>query len=442
MRQILLATLVLASMPAGRAVAGPAATATCGGLAVTILGTPEDDVIVGTPAADVIHGRGGRDDIRGLAGNDIICGGAGRDVLRGGPGDDVLFGGSAVDEVRGGGGYDVLWGGIGGDVLRGGAADDVIFGGSGQDDLRGGYGADVCFGGPGNDNGTSCNEPATADPTRLQAGESLLVGQSISSPDGRFTLRMAADGNVALGDGTRQYWDTDTEGSSGARLTMGSTGDLFVSYRGAVMWQTGSEAAGAFAKLGNDANLTVLNGDAAVIWDRRSHPGTPDWQLPWPLGESWDAGSPHGPNNGSLDFGPTDGVGDVVAIASGTVGWFECQSGGRYLQVEHGGGWMSTYYHLAEINTELIGKWIEVGTPLGRAARAVPCGGSSTFPHVHLVIWRNGERQTADALSIGGYTAHAGSQLYWGDWTENATGTTVVVNRGGAVCCLNNAGPA
>ncbi len=416
---------------------------TCAGETATIVGTPGNDTIEGTSGADVIHGRGGDDLIRGLDGNDIVCGGAGADVVRGGPGDDVIWGDGSADVLRGGAGYDVIHGGGGADELRGGSDGDLIFGNAGADIVRGGQGVDVCRGGAGDDSGASCNEPATAQASQLQPGESLLAGHSIVSPDGGFVVAMELDGNVVLrgdgGVGPLILWDTDTSGRLGARLTITEGGSLAVVDRGAVVWQTPEAGHGSFAKIRNSGNLVLLTTGQEAVWDRRSNPGVPDWHLPWPVGESWKAGAPHGTNNGSLDFGPSGGVGDVTAVASGTVGWFQCESGGKYLQIEHGDGWMSTYYHLAQIRTELIGEWVEAGTVVGVAAQAVPCGGRSTFPHVHLVTWHHGERQTADGLSIGGYTVHAGSRPYWGHWTDDTSGETVVVNEDGAACCLLNA---
>ncbi|MCP3974413.1 MAG: peptidoglycan DD-metalloendopeptidase family protein [bacterium] len=435
--------LMVASLIAGLPTSVEAAALVmCGGEPATIVGTPGDETIEGTSGPDVISGRGGDDVIRGLEGDDVICGGAGRDVLRGGPGDDVVFGGGSPDRLRGGAGHDVIYGGGGDDELRGGPDGDLIFGNSGVDTLRGGRGVDVCRGGPGDDSKASCNEPATVNVSSLQIGESLLAGHAIVSPNGAFAVTMNFEGNVVLnadgGAGPHVLWDTDTNGHSGARLTTTVDGNLAVVHRGAVVWQTGTEGDGVFAKVTNNANLVVVSSGQETLWDRRSNPGVPDWHLPWPVGESWKAGAPHGTNNGSLDFGPADGAGDITAIASGTVGWFQCESDGKYLQIEHGDGWMSTYYHLGQIRTELIGEWVEAGTIVGVAAQAVPCGGRSTFPHVHLVIWRDGERQTADGLSIGGYTVHAGSRPYWGHWTDDSTGETVVVNEDGAACCLTN----
>lgn len=87
--------------PTPPAVATPAGL-TCGGRAVTRIGTAGNDTIRGTDGTDVIHGGGGNDVIDGLGGDDFLCGGDGRDQLNGGSGDDFLDGGPGSDRCRGG----------------------------------------------------------------------------------------------------------------------------------------------------------------------------------------------------------------------------------------------------------------------------------------------------------------------------------------------------
>jgi hypothetical protein len=98
-----------------------AATRTCAGRKVTIVGTPGNDHINGTRKADVIDGLAGSDVINGLQGNDTICGNYGADDLRGNGGNDRLYGGKDA--------YNVLAPDSTvrhGDTLRGGAGDDVL----------------------------------------------------------------------------------------------------------------------------------------------------------------------------------------------------------------------------------------------------------------------------------------------------------------------------
>ncbi len=165
----------------------------------------------------------------------------------------------------------------------------------------------------------------------------------------------------------------------------------------------------------------------------------PVFQLPFRWDQTWQAGSPHGDNNSALDFGPrrTGGIDDVVASAFGTMQRVTC-SGGSYPRVDHGNGWVSHYYHVVNVNWSLVGRRVLAGTRLGDAGQAVPCGGRSTFRHVHFYVERHGRPVTANGVSMGGYTVHSAGSDYYGHWTRDGDGATVVRNPGEAQCCLRS----
>jgi uncharacterized repeat protein (TIGR01451 family) len=121
-------------------VVGPSAT--CRGVAATVVGTGGNDALVGTTGRDVIAAFGGDDSITSLGGRDLVCAGRGSDSVGAGSAADRVFGGAGKDRLLGRGGPDVLRGGAGGDVLKGNRGDDRLRGGSGTDRCRGGAGAD------------------------------------------------------------------------------------------------------------------------------------------------------------------------------------------------------------------------------------------------------------------------------------------------------------
>ncbi|MEU1973474.1 peptidoglycan DD-metalloendopeptidase family protein [Microbacterium sp. NPDC019599] len=170
----------------------------------------------------------------------------------------------------------------------------------------------------------------------------------------------------------------------------------------------------------------------------------PVWQLPFEAGQRWQAGSPHASSSvenaprASLDFGPgSSGTNSrVVAMAAGTVYSITC-SGGSYLGIDHGNGWRSTYYHLKNQQTGLIGKSVSVGTYLGDAGQTLPCGGSSTFNHVHVTILADGRAVSVSGFRFGDYTVYSAGQDYYGYW-NNGAGARVVTNNGVAMCCLTS----
>jgi Ca2+-binding RTX toxin-like protein len=129
MTSVMSQILILAAAIGVVATAVPAhAAATCWGRAVTVRGTPGDDVIHGTSGGDVIHGLGGDDIIHSHntsgAPNDpdFICGGSGADTLHGSAVDETLVGGWGNDtlDAKGAAGGDFLVGGPGNDLLDGG----------------------------------------------------------------------------------------------------------------------------------------------------------------------------------------------------------------------------------------------------------------------------------------------------------------------------------
>jgi len=105
--------------------ATPAPTATCKGLAATIVGSDGADALQGTRGADVIAALGGKDVVKALGDDDVVCGGDGADDLRGGGGKDELRGEGGGDRLGGDGGADKLSGGKGRDTCVGGAGKDV-----------------------------------------------------------------------------------------------------------------------------------------------------------------------------------------------------------------------------------------------------------------------------------------------------------------------------
>ena len=165
----------------------------------------------------------------------------------------------------------------------------------------------------------------------------------------------------------------------------------------------------------------------------------PVFQLPFRWDELWQAGSPHATNHSALDFGPRriGGIDDVVAAAAGTVQRVTC-TGGSYPRVDHGSGWVSFYYHAITVNWSRGGHGVLAATRWADAGEATPCGGRSTFPHVHFTVEHYGQPVTANGVSMGGYTVHSAGPDYYGHWTQDGDRATVVTNPGEARCCLRS----
>jgi hypothetical protein len=115
-------------------------------------------------------------------------------------------------------------------------------------------------------------------PSELSAGQSLRVGEQLTSPNGRFTLLMQADGNLVLYDGPPSvrtaYWATNTwtlpPDSRPTHADMQNDGHL-VLYNDAMSpaWGSGvwgAQYAGARLVLQDDRNLVIYIPNGQAIW--------------------------------------------------------------------------------------------------------------------------------------------------------------------------------
>lgn len=118
----------------------------------------------------------------------------------------------------------------------------------------------------GNTTTTTVNAGGAA---RLASGRTLVAGQSLTSPDGRFHLNVQADGNVVeRTPAGRALWTSKTSGNGGASLLMRSDGVLLLQAANAhVIWSTPTSGVkGATATLGSDGNLVVAGTAGNPVW--------------------------------------------------------------------------------------------------------------------------------------------------------------------------------
>ena len=179
----------------------------------------------------------------------------------------------------------------------------------------------------------------------------------------------------------------------------------------------------------------------------------PVFRLPFAAGQRWGASGSHsdsdGIHRGAIDLAPLSSSDKrVLSVAAGRVYRITCATG-WFLGVDHGGGWLSEYYHLTSAQSGLIGNWVEAGTYLGTAGQTLPCGGTpGSTPHVHLSILNtlttvpDGKRQyvAVNGIQLDRYTLHDTTGAYNGTWRDLA-GRTVLTSRG-VTCCLTATGPS
>jgi LasA protease len=147
-------------------------------------------------------------------------------------------------------------------------------------------------------------------------------------------------------------------------------------------------------------------------------------QLPFLQGVSWRFGGVHNSNGtnvftdaSSLDFYPWPSAwGDdtsnswVVASAPGVpTRLSDCG-----FIIQHSDGWETFYYHLegAKYLTGSIKQNDKIGILANTFAEATCTGGSSTGPHVHYSLRRNGAFVPINGSSLSGWMVHAGRFSY------------------------------
>ncbi|KOX10916.1 peptidoglycan DD-metalloendopeptidase family protein [Micromonospora profundi] len=163
----------------------------------------------------------------------------------------------------------------------------------------------------------------------------------------------------------------------------------------------------------------------------------PTFRVPFPCGQTWSGQtrSGHSPAY-AIDFNRTDDAGDpVVASAPGTVDVVTNlgnTSYGKYVRINHGGGYTTYYAHLSGFNVS-VGQTVGYGKVIGWVGST----GGSTGPHLHYEQRLNGSDiqvrfNGSLALYWGtkNYTSGNGCSSGTGSGTVDTSGTPLTVRSG------------
>jgi hypothetical protein len=108
----------------------------------------------------------------------------------------------------------------------------------------------------------------------------------------------------------------------------------------------------------------------------------PNFQAPFPCGQSWTYSHHSQEVRRALDFIDNSGATNnapVLASAAGTATQhWEAGGAGNYIVVQHGGGWKTYYFHLQSFSVS-DGQQVSQGQEVGRVGST----GASSGPHLH-----------------------------------------------------------
>ena len=153
----------------------------------------------------------------------------------------------------------------------------------------------------------------------------------------------------------------------------------------------------------------LLLAAAATVLPASPAAAAPTFRVPFHCGQVWsgETRSSHSPAN-AIDFNRANDLGDhVLASAAGTVDVVANlgdASYGKYVRINHGGGWTTYYAHLNGFNVS-VGQSVAANTVIG----FVGSTGNSSGPHLHYEQRLNGNDVR---VTFGGSSA-----FYWG--TQN-----------------------
>lgn len=111
--------------------------------------------------------------------------------------------------------------------------------------------------------------------SELAPNETLASGDSLSSPNGLYSLDMQRNGDLVESAEGRFLWSSGTD-DSGAYAVMRADGDLVVkSPTGGVLWstRTGGHVGASYGLFLADNAVLTIAGPAGTLWTRQPHVG-------------------------------------------------------------------------------------------------------------------------------------------------------------------------
>ncbi|HEY9104197.1 peptidoglycan DD-metalloendopeptidase family protein [Chitinimonas sp.] len=283
--------------------------------------------------------------------------------------------------------------------------------------------------------------PPRADTALQRAASAALAERAlIINPDGKPADDSVIDihkqsGDWLLGSVTQVLYGTGDD----VPLSR-----LFLAHKEGGQWVLGLEGSEGFFALLDVAPASVLSyAERSALRAQRSRQlkllaqpdaepaGSTGLSLPWAEGVAWYmGGGPHGNSGNSRPFDSIDFSGpggQVLAPRDGRIYKSCVRNGSAIVQLVHDNGYTSRYYHMESLPNLADGSLVRKGSYLGQIGLALPCGGSTTGPHVHFSLSMNGNPVAVNGKIVGGWQFFEGASAYQGYALHNSTR----VNPGG-----------
>jgi hypothetical protein len=126
-------------------------------------------------------------------------------------------------------------------------------------------GTRIVFGSTGNPD-PSVAKPSLVNASMLTTGKTLSDGQSLTSPNGRWSFFMQSDGTLAVyGPGGVQHWSSNTPNHPGAKLTL-TNGNLQATAVGPGTYFSTHTSTGSTLAMQDDGNLVLYSATSSAVW--------------------------------------------------------------------------------------------------------------------------------------------------------------------------------
>src|SRR5690606_30367386 len=131
----------------------------------------------------------------------------------------------------------------------------------------------------------------------------------------------------------------------------------------------------------------------------------PNFKAPFPCGQSWSYYHHGSEVRQALDFDATAGTPVLASAAGQAWRYYEAGGAGNYIVIDHGGGWKTYYFHLAQFSVA-HGATVSQGQQIGTTGNT----GNSFGAHIHYEQLYNGVGQVIaiNGQSLAPYPSGSG----------------------------------